>query len=186
MNDMARRLSTRDPEPSGPPLHDECLEFLNILEQHDEITNCPNVMDERLWDLLCRMRRLKIESELKVRALTAQLIEAQHGEQALSKEIAHKKMTLVALDKQMAEVREKKQVNMVNRTAQFVVKRGQIEVPLTGRLSDYEDVILIAKAEVDEINKTIRVVGSKKLVAMNNAAIFRRRVLQKEWEHEGI
>lgn len=131
------------------------------------------------------MRRSKVESEFKVRALNAQLSEAQLAEQGLSKEISCKKMSLVALDKKMTEVRDKKQVNMINRTVQLVVKRGAIEVDLSGRLVDFEDAILISKAEVDDINNMIRRAGAKKLAAMNNAAIFRRKVLHKEWEHQG-
>lgn len=71
------------------------------------------------------------------------------------------------------------------RTVQLVIKRGSIEVDLTGRLIDFDDAILIAKSEVDEINKLIRKAGAKKLHAMTNFAIFRRKVLHKEWEHQG-
>lgn len=126
-----------------------------------------------------------MESEFRVRSLTAHLSEADHAEQALSKEISYKKMALVAWDKKMTEVKENKHVNMINRTVQLVVKRGAIEVDLTGRMSDFDDVILIGKSEVDEINNQIRKAGTKKLAAMNNAAIFRRKVLHKEWEHQG-
>lgn len=70
---MARRIVNRNLEPTGPPLPEDCFEFLNALEQHDQPMNCPNIMDERMWDMLCKMRRAKIESEFKVRAITAQL-----------------------------------------------------------------------------------------------------------------
>lgn len=185
LNDMARRVITRNLESSGPPLHEDCFEFLKTLEQHDQATNCPNIMDDRLWEWLCRMRRSKVESEFRVRALTALLSEADQAEQALSKEISFKKMALVGLDRKMSEVREKKHVNVINRTVQLVVKRGAIEVDLSGKLSDFDGVILIGKSEVDDINNMIRRAGLKKLAAMNNAAIFRRKVLNKEWEHQG-
>lgn len=184
-NDMARRIVAKNVEISGPPLNSECFEFLNLLEQNDQMSNCPNIMDERLWELLCRMRRTKMESEFRVRAITAQLTEAEQADQSLSKEVSHKKMALVAFDRRIAEVRERKQENMLNRTVQLVVKRGAIEVELQGNLSDFDDAILIAKSEVDQINRMIRRAGTKKLAAMNNAAVFRRKVLQKEWEHQG-
>lgn len=131
------------------------------------------------------MRRSKVESEFRVRALTALLSEADQAEQAMSKEISFKKLALVGLDRKMSEVREKKHVNVINRTVQLVVKRGAIEVDLSGKLSDFDGVILIGKSEVDDINNMIRRAGLKKLAAMNNAAIFRRKVLNKEWEHQG-
>lgn len=182
---MARRVVSRNVDPTGAPLHEESFEFLSVLEQHDQPANCPNIMDERQWDLLCRMRRAKIESEFKVRALTAQVAEAESAEQSLSREMSYKKADLVALDKEMMELRQDKQVNMINRTIQLVAKRGTIEVNLTGRLSDFDDTILIAKSEVDDINRMIRRTGGRKLKAMNNAAIFRRKVLHKDWEHQG-
>lgn len=126
-----------------------------------------------------------MESEFKVRGLLTQLTEADQSEQGLSKEIGYKRAVITGLDKKIAEVKEKKHVNMINRTVQLVLKRGAIEVNLTGGLMDFEDAILIAKSEVDEINNLIRRAGTKKLAAMNTAAIFRRKVLHKEWEHQG-
>lgn len=176
----------RNTDTVGMPLFQDCYDFLNLLEQHDQSSNCPNIMDERLWDLLCRMRRAKVESEFRVRALAAQLSEAEQADASLSKEISHKKLALVALDRRMTEeVKEKRHTNNINRTVQLVLKRGAIEVNLTGRLKDFDNVVLIARSEVDEINKTIRKSGAKKLAAMNNAAIFRRKVLHKDWEHRG-
>lgn len=105
---MSRRVINRNLDQNGPPLHQDCFDFLNLLEQHDQVTNCPSIMDDRLWDLLCRMRRAKIESEFRVRSLSAQLIEAETAEQALTKEITYKKGTVVVLDKNISDVKEKK------------------------------------------------------------------------------
>lgn len=93
---------------TGPPLHQDCFDFLNVLEQHDQLTNSPSIIDDRLWELLCRMRRAKIESEFRVRSLSAQLMESESAEQALTKEISYKKGALVALDRKIADVKEKK------------------------------------------------------------------------------
>lgn len=75
-------------------------------------------MDDRLWELLCRMRRTKVESEFKVRSLSAQLLESETAEQALTKEIGYKKGILIALDKMIADVKEAK----VNGFLYFVYK----------------------------------------------------------------
>lgn len=99
--------------------------------------------------------------------------------------MSYRKVRLGALDKEFLQIKDGKQVNMVNRTIQLVVKRGAVEVKLTGRVTDFDDSILIAKSEVDNINQMIRRTGTRKLKAMNNAAIFRRKVLHKQWEHQG-
>lgn len=182
LNDLARRIINRNLDTTGPPLHQDCFDFLAVLDQNDQMSNN---LEESLWDVLCRMRRAKLESEFRVRGLLTQLTEADQSEQAVSKEISYKRAVITGLDKKIGELKEKKHINMINRTVQLVIKRGAIEVNLTGALSDFEDAILIAKSEVDEINNLIRRAGTKKLAAMNTSAIFRRKVLHKEWEHEG-
>lgn len=182
---MARRIIARNNDPAGPPLHRDCFDFLHVIDQHDQTTNCPNILDERLWDLLCRMRRSKLESEFKVRAVATQVTEAEEGNQGLAKEITQKKLILASMDKRIAEVKEKKHENMVNRIIQLVMKRGALEVDLMGQLKDFEDVLLVGQSEVEDINSLIRKAGAKKLTAMNSAATFRRKVLHKEWEHQG-
>jgi hypothetical protein len=44
-----------------------------------------------------------------------------------------------------------------NRTVQIVMKKGLIEIPLTGKLSDFEDCVLVHRSDIDDINKIIKV-----------------------------
>ncbi|XP_059620690.1 cilia- and flagella-associated protein 43-like, partial [Phlebotomus argentipes] len=180
--DLARRVISRNVSKSGPPLPQECFDYLNLIEQIDQPANCPT-MDEKLWDLLCRMRRIKIESEFKVRSCGVQLAEADACVDALAREIGARRTTLAALDKKLEDLKENRQKNSVNRTIQLVMKRGNVEIPLTGKISDFDDAILLSVIDVDDINRVIKKSGQKKLVAMSNAAVFRRKLIHKEWEH---
>lgn len=47
-------------------LFDESLEFIKNLELMDKYVGIPNIIDQALFHNLVRIRRLKIESELKV------------------------------------------------------------------------------------------------------------------------
>lgn len=63
------------------------------------------------------------------------------------------------------------------------MKRGNVEIPLTGKIADFVDAILLSVNDVDDINRVIKKSGQKKLLAMSNAAVFRRKLIHKEWEH---
>lgn len=47
-----------------PPEH---LDFLKGLDQIDSYSNSPPIINEDMWATLCRLRRMKVECELKVR-----------------------------------------------------------------------------------------------------------------------
>lgn len=66
LQDMARRVNTADTTVTGPPLPEDCFEYLNLIDQVEKFSNAPNLMDQNLWQILCKMRRVKIEIEFKV------------------------------------------------------------------------------------------------------------------------
>lgn len=47
-------------------LSDECIQYLQSLDAADKFSNAPNSIDQTAWNHLCRMRRVKIETEFKV------------------------------------------------------------------------------------------------------------------------
>lgn len=63
---MAKRINTGDASITGPPLPEECFTYLQLVEHVDKFSNAPNLMDQSIWQLLCKMRRVKIEIEFKV------------------------------------------------------------------------------------------------------------------------
>lgn len=71
----------------------------------------------------------------------------------------------------------------MNRSVQIVMKRGVVEIPLSGKISDFDNSILLHVTDVHDINKIIKNAGMKKLKTMENAAIFRRKIIYQEWEH---
>ena len=44
----------------------ECIQYLKDIDGLDSHINAPAVVSEQSWELLCKLRRIKIESELKV------------------------------------------------------------------------------------------------------------------------
>lgn len=94
--------------------------------------------------------------------------------------------------------------NLRNRTIQVVMPRGIIEVPLTGHIGDFDGNVLLNTSDIDNINDIIKVeifvfytrirlkkipqslqkAGEIKIKTMTRSAIFRRKIIYKEWEHK--
>lgn len=47
-------------------LSDDSEQYLQSLDAADKFSNAPNSIDQTAWNHLCRMRRMKIETEFKV------------------------------------------------------------------------------------------------------------------------
>lgn len=61
--ELSRCLITKE---RTPILIQEALEFLKAMDNLDLYVGVPNAVDEHLYVSVCRHRRLKIESEIKV------------------------------------------------------------------------------------------------------------------------
>lgn len=70
LSDMARRVNAADTSMTGPPLPEECFQYLNVIDNIEKFSNAPNLLDQSLWQILCKMRRIKIEVEFKVNLAT--------------------------------------------------------------------------------------------------------------------
>jgi len=64
LNELSRCTVSADMPSFLPPEH---LDFLKALDQNDSYSNSPPTVNEDTWATLCRVRRLKVECELKVR-----------------------------------------------------------------------------------------------------------------------
>ncbi|XP_037027792.1 cilia- and flagella-associated protein 43 [Bradysia coprophila] len=186
LQDMAKRVNIGDCSTNGPPLPEVCFTHLEYLEKVDKFSNAPNLMDQTNWPILCKMRREKIEVEFKVRSCGALLAEAEASANAFSKEINLKRQKLAQFDMKLGELREEQKSNLINRSIQICLKGGAIEIPLTGSIKDFDTAVLLHESDVYEINEIIRKAGNKKLRVMESAAVFRRKIIHKEWQHKTL
>lgn len=62
---MAKRLKNVSGETI---LSDECLQYLNSVEEAEKYSNAMSLLDQFTWNHLCRMRRSKIQIEFKVKS----------------------------------------------------------------------------------------------------------------------
>lgn len=154
--ELSKRLISKNLNYDSP-LPQDCYEYLLAVDQIDNYSYAPNVIDETTWQTLCRMRRNKIESEFKIKACGLQLAEMEATIHAYSKEISHKKFEISSHDEKLFKIKEAKIDHSINRTVQLVMKRGMVEIFLSGQLKDFESSILLHLNDVLEINQVIRV-----------------------------
>ena len=155
--EIAKRVSSKKLSQNIKLLPSECIEFLNGVDTLDQVASTSTGIDGNSWQVLCRMRRIKIESEFKIKSLGLQVAEAESTLLAFMKEISNKKQHLLTVERNLVETKENRENDLINRYVQIVMKRGLIEIPLSGNFSDFDDSILIHRSDVTDINKIILV-----------------------------
>ncbi|XP_049282086.1 cilia- and flagella-associated protein 43 [Anopheles funestus] len=186
--DMAKRIVAKKTAGTHGNLllPKECQDYLAHCETLDQPSNCPAGMDSSLWQTLIKMRRIKIESEFRLKSCELMLSDAEAAIAAFQREITNKRNVLTSLDQNLEQLQNDQFEAATNRTVQLVMKRGWIEIQQSGRTSDFERCVQIHRTDVEDINAIIRRAGTKKLNAMVNAALFRRKIIYQEWEHRAL
>nr|CAD7603417.1 unnamed protein product [Timema genevievae] len=164
----------------------ECLDYLKGLDNLDSFSNASPNTSEEIWAILCRVRRLKVESELKMKALSLEVTEADATVNVFQKKMIKNKEMLTSLQGELRVVRNEKLNLIHNLQIQLVMKQGLVEISIQGSISDFDDAILINRVCVDRMNETIKKAGQRKLRTMHETTNFRRGILCKEWEHKKL
>ncbi|XP_055377896.1 cilia- and flagella-associated protein 43 [Condylostylus longicornis] len=185
-NELANIIISKSSLKDTFPLPPDCYEYLNLLENNDHFSQAPSIIDQKLWEILCRLRRAKIDSEFRLKALGLQLAEIEATLNLFIKEVSTTKSMNSSLEKDLRDLNFAYQDFVRNRTVQIVMPMGLVEVPLTGKMSDFQGSLLLSRADIDDINTIIKKTGQKKLKTMYRLAVFRRKVLMKEWEHTAL
>ncbi|XP_052747310.1 cilia- and flagella-associated protein 43 isoform X2 [Bicyclus anynana] len=166
-----------------PLLHVDCIDYFKGIEQLDQISNMPPVMDEGLWVSMCKLRRGKIENEIRMRAVAQEVSYVETAGIAWRAAAAARRQRLAATNELILHHRDKVELAARNKTIQLVLPAGQVEIITTGHISDFEDATLIPTEEIEKVNQVILRVGELKLRMMRKQVEFRKGILSKEWEH---
>ncbi|CAH2989003.1 unnamed protein product [Chilo suppressalis] len=164
-------------------MHPDCVEYYKSVDQLDLISNMPPVMDEALWATMCRLRRAKIENEIRMRALVQEMAYVDSTCAGWNKAVQARRQQLAVTQDRILRHREAVELNSRNKTIQLVLPAGQVEILTSGHMEDFEDATLIPREEIQKINNLILKVGEMKLRMMRKQMDFRKGILSKEWEH---
>ncbi|XP_075168197.1 uncharacterized protein LOC142240373 [Haematobia irritans] len=187
---ICKELSTRVNSKAVPkypfPLPKDVTEYLEALNALDEPSSMPNALDPRYWEQLTKMRRQKVEMELKIKAANLQLADSISGMNYFNKELLNLKNTKLDAFCQLQEAQEEYLKAVQNQTLEMRLTMGQVELNIMGSLEKLQNCVLMNVDDINDINELILKAGQMKLKAMERVAFFRRQVIYKEWEHKVI
>ncbi|XP_078268914.1 cilia- and flagella-associated protein 43 isoform X2 [Rhinoraja longicauda] len=158
----------------------------NLLSAMEELNTSrfkPEHLDQLVWERLCEIRHMKIESEHLVKLKAVTLAEMQTFFQKRIEEDEHCNLMITNYTQDMSSLREIKSQFQMNLMVQLVLKQGQVEVLSDDFISEYNNSILLHKAVVEDLNNTIQLLGEKKVVIMVECKDFKKGIVQLEWEY---
>nr|XP_020456113.1 cilia- and flagella-associated protein 43 [Monopterus albus] len=162
---------------------DTLCKMLKAMEELDTPDNMPEGLNPSIWERFCLVRRTKVESEqkIKVQALTLAEMQAflqkRKYEDTAAQEIKNLSDKLESLHKE--KIRFHKDIMV-----QVLLKQGQVEASTTDLTADYTDSVLLHRSVVEDLNRTIRMLGQLKIATMVECKDFRKGIIQLEWEHK--
>ncbi|EDV40246.2 uncharacterized protein Dana_GF24037 [Drosophila ananassae] len=179
-NKLSGKTSARTPF----PLPGDVLDFLTALAEHDLPKNCPPQVDAKTWETFTKVRRQKMESELRLKGIQYQLLDSQGYLNMLHKDMSALRDSKVLTQRNAEESIQLYLEKMRNMSLQLTLTLGQVEVSILGHVTNLSNAVLMHIEDINEVNRQIQDAGNQKIRAMQRVAIFRRQVIFKEWEHK--
>ncbi|XP_037807368.1 uncharacterized protein LOC119600860 [Lucilia sericata] len=184
--ELSLRVNTKSQPKFNFPLPKDVYEYLDGLNSLDETGNIPVSLESKHWEQFVKLRRQKVEMELKVRAVNLQLADSCSGMNSYGRELSNLKSIKVEALKRLHEAQEEYLKLVQNQTLELRLTMGQVELNIMGSLKNLQNCVLMHEDDVNDINALILKAGQMKIKAMQRVAFFRRQVIYKEWEHKVV
>ncbi|XP_043274409.1 cilia- and flagella-associated protein 43-like isoform X3 [Venturia canescens] len=163
----------------------DCLDFLRGMDSLDTMpNNLPVQIDTSHWNVLCKLRRAKVELETKLKICAVDLAEAEQTFGAHQKGCATMDSRVSQLKEALQEQEKKNQEILEDMEIQLVLKMGQVECKLSGDPRELRNAVLVPFSILENANTAIIQAGRKKLAAMKQTVEFRRSIIWQEWRHK--
>ncbi|XP_062257078.1 cilia- and flagella-associated protein 43 isoform X2 [Platichthys flesus] len=174
----------RDQRLCGSQAPDALSKMLKAMEELDAPEHKPEGLNPSIWERFCLVRRTKTESEQKVKVKALALAEMQAFLQKRRDENEAAEQEIKNLSDERERVHKAKNHSLIDIMVQVVLKQGQVST--ADVTADDSDFILLHRSVVEELNKTIRMLGEQKIASMVECKDFRKGTMQLEWEHKVI
>ncbi|XP_011301406.1 cilia- and flagella-associated protein 43 [Fopius arisanus] len=162
----------------------ECLDFLKGMDMLDVMpSGLPSQIDGSHWMILCKLRRFKVEIEIRLKSCAVELAEAEQTLSSHQKTIQNSQSRVQQLRETITERKRLNAEAMRDMEVQLVLTMGQIETQLSGDPRDLDNAVLVPFDVVLGVNDAIVAAGRKKLGAMKRTMEFRRTIEWQEWRH---
>ncbi|XP_071336498.1 cilia- and flagella-associated protein 43 isoform X2 [Trachinotus anak] len=158
--------------------------MLKAMEELDAPENIPEGLNPSIWERFCLVRRTKVESEQKVKVKALTLAEMQAFLQKRRDEDKAVQQEIKNLSDELESLHKQKNHFLTDIMVQVLLKQGQVEISTTDLTADYTDSVLLHRSVVEDLNRTIRMLGEQKIASMVECKDFRKGIIQLEWEHK--
>nr|XP_017023214.1 uncharacterized protein LOC108075319 [Drosophila kikkawai] len=182
--EASNKLSGKPSQRTPFPLPTDVQDFLNHLAEFDQPKQCPPQVDSKTWDTFVKLRRQKLENEMRLKGIGYQLLDSQTFYSLLQKSIAALRESKEETQRSWQESIQHYLEGMRNMTLQVTLSMGQVEVSVMGEFTNLSNTVLMHVDDINDVNRQIQEAGNMKIKAMERVAIFRRQVIFKEWEHK--
>ncbi|XP_043265656.1 cilia- and flagella-associated protein 43-like [Colletes gigas] len=178
-------LAIGDRKEESAILPREWQDYLRNLDDLDAMPdNLPPRIDLGHWNNACRLRRLKVEAEIKVRSCAIELAEAEQSLAFYRKAclaaratVNRRKETVQRLEKSLIDLTDDQEVVLI-------LKTGQLQKQPRGEsTSEWEETVLITREELDRVREAIAEAGERKLAALQRVMRLGRTIAFEEWRH---
>nr|XP_040034407.1 cilia- and flagella-associated protein 43 isoform X2 [Gasterosteus aculeatus aculeatus] len=167
----------------GSQAPDALSKMLKAMEDLDAPENIPVGVSPQIWERFCLVRRVKVESEQKVKVKALTLAEMHAFLQKRRAEDSAAQQEIKILLDELESLHRDKNRYLKDIMVQVLLKQGQVEVSTTGLTADYTDSVLSNRSEVENLNRTIRTLGEQKIATMVECKDFRKGIIKLQWEH---
>ncbi|KAH8379596.1 hypothetical protein KR009_005910 [Drosophila setifemur] len=182
--EASNKLSGKSSQRMPFPLPTDVFDFLDSLAEHDQPKQCPPQVDAKCWDTFVKLRRQKMESEMRLKGIGYQLLDSQGYLNNLNKDLSAIKDSKVFAQRNAEDSIQTYLERIRNMTLQLTLQMGQVEVSVLGNVINITNTVLMHVDDINNVNRQIQDAGNKKIKAMQRVAVFRRQVIFKEWEHK--
>ncbi|XP_037321813.2 cilia- and flagella-associated protein 43 isoform X1 [Pungitius pungitius] len=167
----------------GSQAPDALSKMLKAMEELDAPENIPVGVSPQIWEKFCLVRRVKVESEQKVKVKALTLAEMHAFLQKRREEDSSAQQELKNLSAELQCLHRDKQRYLEDIVVHLLLIQGQVEVSTTGLTADYTNSVLSIRRELEKLNRTIRTLGEQKIAIMVEYKDFRKGIIKLQWEH---
>lgn len=162
-----------------------CWSYLKALDHLDvKPGSLPPSVTDNHWETFLHLRRLKIDIEMKIKALELKISNANYTLLDFNKKASNYRLKMETLKSKLNASKQERIDYESNIEIQLALKMGQVEIEPQLSSQDAKSSFLIPRSEILGVNEKILEIGSQKLNVIKRALNFKTRIILKEWEHK--
>jgi hypothetical protein len=170
------------------PIQDVAVKHLDPGIGNDEpsINDVPEgfIISDKVWSMMLKLRNEKIRKETEVQKAIANVKSMKTLFEGAENEEIKASIAIADLDAKIKESLKRKNMEIICPQILVKLQQGQDEVKDSSSAINYRDAIFISSDPIQNMNKTIREFGSKKMSILSKTKDLRKRINQIKWNNE--